>query len=909
MQISVRVYLMGAFAITAAAPLIVFWLWPYSGILSQKYEEVWERHLLLAENLGAAMDAYHRDLISTMESFAVPISVGMGNEAQPIFENLHFRHLCVADRETGEVVRSYLTEKHACPAIVPAGRLAEFQTLAQENKVGVSSVVAPQNELPRIFLVTEVGDVLVVGAVHTDFFVNLQRRISFGRLGHAAIIDSMGRVLAHPRDDWVATARDISDIAPVARMLAGETGVEIFFSPALELEMIAGFTSLPASGWGVMVPQPTNELDEIAAGFNRDALIILSLGLMFSFALAALASRFLSRRIGNIETQVSAFGQEKGDRAMSFPKDRFALQELRWLERGVERMVQSIHRSKAEVEQRNEALKRSNELLRREIDERQIAERERAASKIQFDTLFEDVPVAIRVEDLSGVAKAVQELNIAGSDEMRRYLDDTPDFVTDCAKAIIVIDANRAAQELHGYSSKEKMLSRVVKHLSEDSRKIVKRTLLAIHAGQRRMDYELTVYPQSGEARRVSSAWSVTPGHEEDYSRILLTSVDITDAIKAEEKLQRAQKMEAVGQLTGGVAHDFNNLLTVIGGHVDLIQEDPANAHDYIPPVLRAVRQGADLTQQLLAFSRKQPLAPKTINIMRLLSDIAEMLRRTLGENFDISFEHDPNLWNVNADPTQVQNALLNLGLNARDAMPNGGCMRISSHNTHLSANESEDLLEGDYVRISVQDSGTGMSEKVQAHAFEPFFSTREVGEGSGLGLSMVYGFAKQSNGHVEISSKQGKGTTVSIFLPRDHASAPADVDCGSERWANRGNGTKVLVLEDQPDVRRYLVRALQQAEYVPVAAANARTAQTVLDAHPDLHVAVCDILLPDGVSGIDFATAAKKLRPGLKVVFLSGNPPQADRALDPSLSDCVILQKPIETRQLLAVLQSLRFG
>lgn len=904
MRLKVRTYMMAAFALTAMAPLLVFWLWPYSGILAKRYEEVWERHLLIAENLGAAMDIYHRDLIASMTSFAGPISEGGGDEARPIFENLHFRHLCVVDVGTGQVLRTFLSETYACPDVVPRERMAAFLDLADKDRVGLSGVVAPNGDLPRIFLVTRVDDLIVVGAVHTDFFLNLQRRISFGRLGHAAIVDHTGRVLAHPIDEWAANARDLSGIAPVARMMKGETGVDTFFSPAMELDMVAGFTSLPASGWGVMVPQPTNELDEVAAIFNRDALIILSLGLLFSFAVAALASQLLSYRIRSIGAQVSEIGKEHVVSGDSPPYKRLVLRELSALEDGVNQMAGSVIQAKTELETRNDELQQTNTRLTAEMKERETAQRLRAASEAQFNTLFEDVPVPIRVEDLSGVARAVRRLGISDRDEMRRYLDENPDFLMECRDAIVVIDANKAAQELHRYPSKDSMVSGVVQRLRPDSQQILRRTILAIHKGQPRMDYELTVYPKSGEPRRVSSTWTATPGYEESYERILLTSVDITDAIKAEERLLTAQKMEAVGQLTGGVAHDFNNLLTVIGGHIELIQEDMENAAHYIPPVLRAVSQGAQLTQHLLAFSRQQPLAPKTVDMVQLVNDAAEVFRRTLGTNIKITFEHDADVWMARADPAQLQNALLNLALNARDELPDGGDLLISCQNFHAHSDGSDDLEAGDYVKVSVRDSGPGMSPEVQARVFEPFFSTKEVGKGSGLGLSMVYGFAKQSRGLADVHSEEGLGTTVSIYLPR----AKDDVLCAEENtasdWETVRSGKQILVLEDQPDVRAYLLRALNKAGYDPVAAEDAHAARAALKANPNLKLALCDIMLPNGVSGIEFARTARQERADLKVIFLSGHPPKTDASLQESFPDSPILAKPIETTALLSALK-----
>jgi PAS domain S-box-containing protein len=341
----------------------------------------------------------------------------------------------------------------------------------------------------------------------------------------------------------------------------------------------------------------------------------------------------------------------------------------------------------------------------------------------------------------------------------------------------------------------------------------------------------------------------------------------------SEEKLVRAQKMEAVGQLTGGVAHDFNNLLAVISGTSEFLHDEIGD-HPLLDTINRATKRGAELTQRLLAFSRQQALQPQSIDLKELIPVVHDLLDRTLGEPIEILTDVAQGSWPVIADPGQLENALLNLAINARDAMATGGVLEIVCSNVELHEGDhrvSDEVAAGDYVQITVRDTGTGMSEEVLEHVFEPFYTTKDVGEGSGLGLSMVYGFARQSGGDAVIESEPGTGTQVKILLPR----AEADV-ASRERtqFSNlkRGRGESVLVLEDDPDVRALTVASLEGLGYQVREAEDANAAMLILEEqanNPDLLLS--DMVLPGGISGPELAARAKDLYPKMKIVFMTG--------------------------------------
>ena len=353
--------------------------------------------------------------------------------------------------------------------------------------------------------------------------------------------------------------------------------------------------------------------------------------------------------------------------------------------------------------------------------------------------------------------------------------------------------------------------------------------------------------------------------------------------IKAEELLRQSQKMEAVGQLTGGVAHDFNNLLTIVMGGLDMIGRQipvlapPAAAERVVRArdmALHGVQRAVTLTNRLLAFSRQQPLDPKSIDANKLIGPICEFLRRSLGEQISLEFVLAVGLWRTCADSNQLENALLNLTLNARDAMPNGGKVTIETANCYLDESYVHSLPEpvavGQYVMIAVADTGSGMDESTAQRVFEPFFTTKAVGKGTGLGLSQVYGFVRQSSGHVSLYSELGEGTTVKIYLPR-FIGAEDQVD-DDQRATNQPNGTEtVLVVEDDEELRTYAVESLTELGYCVLSASNAKAALEVLKREDLVHLLFTDVVMPGGVNGRQLADEAVRIRPALKVLFTTG--------------------------------------
>lgn len=350
---------------------------------------------------------------------------------------------------------------------------------------------------------------------------------------------------------------------------------------------------------------------------------------------------------------------------------------------------------------------------------------------------------------------------------------------------------------------------------------------------------------------------------------------EIAERLRTEDVLRQSQKMEALGQLTGGVAHDFNNLLQVISGNLQLLAKDIEGndrAARRIENALAGVQRGSKLASQLLAFGRRQPLEPKVVNIGRFLNGIEELLRRTLGDDIEVETIRSGGLWNVLVDPTQMENALLNLAINARDAMDGGGKLTIEAGNAFLDdtyVRQNADASPGQYVMLAVSDTGTGMSLEILEQVFEPFFSTKPVGKGTGLGLSMVYGFVKQSGGHVKIYSEVGQGTTVKIYFPRVQRSE--DLIAEPDYGPVTGGTETILVAEDDEQVRATVVEMLGDLGYAVLKARDASGALSVIESGVPIDLLFTDVVMPGPLKSPELARHARERLPGIAVLFTSG--------------------------------------
>jgi len=520
--------------------------------------------------------------------------------------------------------------------------------------------------------------------------------------------------------------------------------------------------------------------------------------------------------------------------------------------------------------------------------------------------------VAVRgyvMRDVNGTAvRMVGGMNdISTAKEREGRLEQQAALLDKAQDAIIVSDIdghitfwNKGAERLYGWSAAEA--------LGKPKRELLENEPRLFDAGMKQV-METGEWAGSLEQKRrdgntftVESVLSLVTDDEGKPNCVLCINTDISERLALEEQLRQSQRLEAVGQLTGGIAHDFNNLLTVILGNAELMVDQlPADS------VLRrlakmtrdAATRGADLTHGLLAFARRQTLEPRAVDVKTQVLGMKGLLMRAIAENIDIEISSKEGLWNAFVDPAQLESVILNLVLNARDAMPDGGRLTIETGNVRLDeeyATRHAEVAPGRYVLIAVSDTGTGIQPDVIDRVFDPFFTTKEQGKGTGLGLSMAYGFAKQSGGHIKIYSEPGQGTTVKLYLPR--AGRPEDV-AEVAAVPERGDGEKVLVVEDDELVRTHAESQLEVFGYEVLSAANGPEALEILEREPDVDLLFTDVIMSGGMNGPELVQLAKRLRPKLKVLYTSGYTENAivhQGRLDKGVH---LLQKPYRRNEL----------
>lgn len=426
-----------------------------------------------------------------------------------------------------------------------------------------------------------------------------------------------------------------------------------------------------------------------------------------------------------------------------------------------------------------------------------------------------------------------------------------------------------------------------------------------IKSGDLELEYRI-IHPDG------SIRWVLSRGHTYfngagEPVRRTGVGVDMTAQRLLEQQLRQSQKMEAVGQLTGGLAHDFNNLLTGIMGSLEMLrlrvgQGRFSEMDRYLNAAHAASTRAAALTHRLLAFSRRQTLEPTSTDVNRLIAGMLQLIRSTIGPAILVEVQSEANLWLTQVDPNQLENALLNLCINARDAMAQGGTLSIRTGNCSLAATAAaeRELPVGEYLTLSVSDTGTGMSSDVIAHAFDPFFTTKPMGEGTGLGLSMIYGFVRQSGGSVHIDSLPNVGTTMTLYLPRSLANAATPDNLPAPLSPSiAGQGETVLVIDDEPAVRMLIIEVLEDLGYTALQEADGASGLQVLQSNQQIDLLVTDVGLPGGINGRQVADAGRSLRPDLKVLFITGYVHDAvlwEEQLEPGMH---LLTKPFSMSEL----------
>ncbi|MBB5687102.1 PAS domain S-box-containing protein [Sphingobium boeckii] len=519
---------------------------------------------------------------------------------------------------------------------------------------------------------------------------------------------------------------------------------------------------------------------------------------------------------------------------------------------------------------------------------------------------------------LLGFAKVTRDLTErrAAEEELRRSEERfrlLVQSVTDYAIYMLdpeghVTSWNAGAERFKGYRADEIMGQHFSRFYSDLDR-AAGIPGIALETARRDGRFEAEGWRIRKDGSRFWASVIIDPIRNDDNQLIGFAKVtrDLTEKRAIEEQLRQSQKMEAVGQLTGGLAHDFNNLLTGISGSLEMMQIRSAQGRTsdfdrYFTSAQGAVKRAAALTHRLLAFSRRQTLDPKPTNVDRLLHGLEELIQRTVGPGVEVVLAGADRLWPTLIDPNQLENAVLNLCINARDAMPDGGRVTIVTANQSLDerAAREQGLNAGDYVAVSVTDTGTGMPPEIIAKIFDPFYTTKPIGEGTGLGLSMIYGFARQSGGQVRVESQMGRGTMMRLYLPRhSHDAQPdANPDQALSLTAAR-DGEVVLVIDDEPTIRMPVSEVLADAGYAVIEAADGPAGLEILNSSARIDLLITDVGLPGGLNGRQVADAARTTRPELKVLFITGYAENAAVGGGKMDKGMFVLTKPFQMKDL----------
>ncbi|WP_233238201.1 response regulator [Bordetella sp. LUAb4] len=530
--------------------------------------------------------------------------------------------------------------------------------------------------------------------------------------------------------------------------------------------------------------------------------------------------------------------------------------------------------------------------------ERALAERETRQARLRAE------------QSLVEINAALEAMVRSRTEERDLVWRLTHDLVAICDSEGYIRNSNPAWREMLGWSATELQDRRLASLVAPGSQDRATAARAVLHSQAYVQDVDLEMVGTDGRAGRMVS-WTFV---RTDDGRICGTGRDITQRLELEAQLRQAQKIESIGQLTGGVAHDFNNVLMIVQGNLQTLQrtlgaDTPERERRWLDNALKGVERGARLTKGLLAYSRKQPLAPQAVDANETTTRLVSLLTQTLGAHVELHTELAEGLWPAYVDPNQLENALINLAINARDAMAPSGGGRLTISTSNRALDEAYCRLHpektpGDYVQVVVKDSGPGMPPDVLEKAFDPFFTTKKEGHGTGLGLSQVYGFVKQSGGHVKLVSQPGQGAAVHLLLPRDKRGAdlhgvPA-ADFSGIDYRSPG-GETVLVLEDDAEVRSISTEVLRELGYRVLEAGDGPAALRLVDEHPDIDLVFSDVGLPGGMNGREVAEKVHMTRPDLPVIFTSAYASQALVSDGALMSGVALLEKPFTTQQLAA--------
>ena len=698
-------------------------------------------------------------------------------------------------------------------------------------------------------IVSGVPSYVLGASIDVEYLADAIRREHLPVGWFGAIIDRNGTFVARTEqhDRWAGKSAS----ADFRTKAASDFG-SYYGTNSTGQTVLAGYAKSSLTGWTTAASLPTELL---YAPIRRYLVALIILGLILGLIAAGIAL-FVGRRISDAFSRLSVGARSIGSGDQGGP----------------------IATSIAEVNHVGLALHAAALQLRQRSAERDEAE---AQLRSLNETLEQKVEEQTR--------------------DRNRLWETSNDLVASCADDGRLITINPAWESVLGWTRAELISRPLSEFVSEPDRSAFRAFMEAESDPESDRRASVRLICKSGESRSVTFSLVRESGSEIAF----LVGRDMTEQRFAEDALRQSQKMEALGQLTGGIAHDFNNMLAVVMGTLDLmgrrLDRGDTNVGKYLEGALDGARRAASLTQRLLAFARQQPLSPETIDANRLIAGMADLLNRTLGENNRIETVLSAGLWPTSVDPSQLENLLLNLAVNARDAMPDGGRLTIETANAHVDLGYAREhrIASGQYVLLAVTDTGCGMSPEIIAKAFDPFFTTKAVGQGTGLGLSQVFGVARQSGGHVKIYSEVGHGTTIKLYLPRASGSPQtASKKPTFESDHHKFVPATIMVVEDEDRVRDFAVEALKDLGYTVLSACSGPDALRTLAAGRNMDLLLTDIVMPE-MTGRQLVDAVRKAKPEMRVLYMTGYSRNAivhNGVLDPGTN---LLTKPFTVDQL----------
>jgi PAS domain S-box-containing protein len=839
-------FLLAAIPAAAIGVLLTHSAW------ERELQTVQEQHLQIARNLAAALARYAADVEAAFQ-----MTVANTATQQPVrrlstlLSSLHFKHVCIVNAQ-GQVEHLVAPDVDLKIESVP-------QPLLEKLHAGGTWEVLPGRAgEPTLFLLQPLdGERYALGAIGTEYFVELQSAIAFGKKGHAAIVDRRGRIIAHPNPQWRITIRDLSTYEPVRHMMDGETGVTRFFAPALQEEAIAGFSTVPTVGWGVMIPQPLSELAAHVSRVKRAVWSVIGVALLCAALLGILVSRWLS-----------------------IPLHRIGLVAERFANGTYEARVPTLG---------------------------VLHTREAATLAAQFNSMADEVTRSWQARS-------------ASEQRFRAFAEIAADWFweTDLQQVFHYVSPLPEPGRHHGVAVVGHHRREYVYGDSEGI--AVARIQSYMDRAVAFDDVEMQVLGEDGQPIYVAISGRPiydTAGGIVGYRGV---TRDITARLYAEEQLRQAQqdmqrrqaqKMEAIGVLAGGIAHDFNNILSAILGYTDLALHEVAPngpGAQYLQEVLTAGRRAQSLVLQILTFSRASEPERIPVQLRLIIKEALKLLRASLPTTIDIRQDIDHDDGTVLADPTQMHQVLMNLCANAEYAMRDtGGILEVRLDTVELdtaAVAHYAELAPGSYVRLTIRDTGHGMPPEVVTRVFEPFFTTKGVGQGTGMGLAVVHGIVTSHGGAITLQSTPGQGTTCEVYLPR--LDMVVDDAIGGDESLPLGKGV-ILFIDDEAAIARVGQQMLERLGYQAVVRSSSLAALETFRQTPyHFDLVITDQTMPH-MTGEALAGELRRIRPDIPIILCTGfsHTMNAEKAQAQGID--AFLMKPLVARDLgLAIQQVL---